>query len=357
MDTITNSLLTVQRRHGAAASEMPPYLCTLAGAHLRCARGRLGHSAFTLVELLVVIAIIGILAGVLMATFSGGSESARAARCLTNMKNLANACQVYAMKASTYPTAGSREVMTVDTSSGRRRSSLTFTEYPGWISWDSQGGYQNGTSKSHRSNATIGLYSDDKEKSLYALTNGCLWKFVSQNRETYVCPSHVRKAGKSTRPNWSYFMNGYFGWDVTKGSSACASDDYVIWYNTLARADRRLLFAEIPFMGYSTWQPEGTGGSEQTDAILQYAASDLAKGEQPTEAGNETIGANHVQGKNLIAHVVFADGHVEKLRIPYAGTIKSPKADDAALLQLTSWLCAGKDVSYDGKQYKKMTSN
>ena len=152
-------------------------------------------------------------------------------------------------------------------------------------------------------------------------------------------------------------MNGYFGWDVTKGSSACASDDYVIWYNTLARADRRLLFAEIPFMGYSTWQPEGTGGSEQTDAILQYAASDLPKGEQPTEAGNETIGANHVQGKNLIAHVVFADGHVEKLRIPYAGTIKSPKADDAALLQLTRWLCAGKDISYDGKQYKKMTSN
>ena len=55
---------------------------------------------FSLVELLVVIGIIGILAGVLMGVFSGGSDSARAARCLSNMKNLANACQTYGMKTA-----------------------------------------------------------------------------------------------------------------------------------------------------------------------------------------------------------------------------------------------------------------
>ena len=52
---------------------------------------------FTLVEMLVVIGIIGILVGVLVASFSGGTESARNAQCLTNMKNLAGACQSHGM--------------------------------------------------------------------------------------------------------------------------------------------------------------------------------------------------------------------------------------------------------------------
>ena len=56
--------------------------------------------AFSLVELIVVIAIIGILSGVLLSTFGGGTASARAARCLSNMKNLANACQTYGMSSS-----------------------------------------------------------------------------------------------------------------------------------------------------------------------------------------------------------------------------------------------------------------
>lgn len=75
----------------------------------------------------------------------------------------------------------------------------------------------------------------------------------------------------------------------------------------------------------------------------------------PRSPGNETIGANHVQGKNLFAHVAFADGHVEKLRIPFSGTIKHPQVDEGQLLSLTSWLCAGKDISFDGKQYRRMT--
>ena len=53
--------------------------------------------AFTLIELLVVIGILAILIGVLISTIANGTEVARAARCLTNMKNLANACNSYAM--------------------------------------------------------------------------------------------------------------------------------------------------------------------------------------------------------------------------------------------------------------------
>ena len=64
---------------------------------------------FTLVELLVVIGILGILSAVLIGSFAGGTESARAVKCLTNMRNLATACQTYGMSYGFYPLAGSIE--------------------------------------------------------------------------------------------------------------------------------------------------------------------------------------------------------------------------------------------------------
>lgn len=50
---------------------------------------------FTLIELLVVIAIIGILAAMIFPVFARARESARKAVCLTNVKNLALAVQMY----------------------------------------------------------------------------------------------------------------------------------------------------------------------------------------------------------------------------------------------------------------------
>ena len=50
---------------------------------------------FTLIELLVVIAIIGILAAMVFPVFARARESARKAVCLSNVKNLALAIQMY----------------------------------------------------------------------------------------------------------------------------------------------------------------------------------------------------------------------------------------------------------------------
>ncbi|EIQ00537.1 prepilin-type N-terminal cleavage/methylation domain-containing protein [Opitutaceae bacterium TAV1] len=53
-------------------------------------------TAFTLIELLTVIAIIGILAAIIIPTVGKVRESARTATCLSNMRQLANAMQLYA---------------------------------------------------------------------------------------------------------------------------------------------------------------------------------------------------------------------------------------------------------------------
>lgn len=54
------------------------------------------HQAFTLIELLVVIAIIAILAAILFPVFAQARESARAISCLSDMKQIGLALQMYA---------------------------------------------------------------------------------------------------------------------------------------------------------------------------------------------------------------------------------------------------------------------
>jgi len=53
------------------------------------------REGFTLIELLVVIAIIGILAAMVFPVFARARESARKAVCLSNVKNIALAIQMY----------------------------------------------------------------------------------------------------------------------------------------------------------------------------------------------------------------------------------------------------------------------
>ena len=64
---------------------------------------RRGREGFTLIELLVVIAIIGILAAMVFPVFARARESARKAVCLSNVKNLALAVQMYIGDFSAFP--------------------------------------------------------------------------------------------------------------------------------------------------------------------------------------------------------------------------------------------------------------
>jgi len=65
---------------------------------------------FTLIELLVVIAIIGILAAMVFPVFARARESARKAVCLSNVKNIALAVNMYlADNNDTFPPAEHRQ--------------------------------------------------------------------------------------------------------------------------------------------------------------------------------------------------------------------------------------------------------
>lgn len=299
---------------------------------------------FTLVEMLVVVGILGILIAVLMGAMSGSTESAQAAKCLANMKNLASAAQSYGLAHGHYPHAGSIEKMGIDKSQGMRNIRKKVSELPGWVSWSSKGLYP---AENKQSPATIGMFTSDDDEALFAITNGALWKYVGGNSSMYVCPLHAKKA----KPRWSYLMNAYFGWSAEEGY-AYSSQHGGIEYGKFGAADRTLLFSEVPFQGAGDWFPDGDA-SMDTDGILQYKGCNKspAIAGKSRRDGNEHIGANHKSGKYWMAHLVYADGHVEKLRM---STSAGQPIDGENLRDVTTWLCTGKAFSLTGNKYEEV---
>lgn len=302
------------------------------------------RAAFTLVEMLVVVGILGVLLAVLLGTMSGSSESAKAAKCLANMKNLASAVQSYGLAHGHYPHAGAIEKMGIDASQGIRNAKMKISEMKGWVSWASQGLYP---AQGVQSPQTISMFTSDDEEALYAITNGALWKYVGGNSSMYVCPIHAKKA----KPRWSYLMNAYFGWSAQEGY-AYSSLHNGIEYGKFGAADRTLLFGEVPFQGPGDWFPSGDA-SMDTDGILQYKGCNKAPATagKSRRDGNEHIGANHKSGKYWMAHLVYADGHVEKLRM---STSSGHQIDGSNMREVTTWLCTGKAFSLSGDKYEEV---
>lgn len=68
---------------------------------------------FTIVELLIVIVVIGILAGLVISTFSGVQGRARDAQRQTDIKAVATQLEVYYIDNGSYPTASNINTTTL----------------------------------------------------------------------------------------------------------------------------------------------------------------------------------------------------------------------------------------------------
>lgn len=306
---------------------------------------------FTLIELLVVIGIIGILAGITLTSFSGGTDSARAAKCMSNMRNLAQGAIAYAAhdSESHLPYAGSHVRLNA--------KYVTYSSYVGWISWLDKHNYYKTSQPNFRKFDTISACCDNESDAMFAITNGAIWKFVGKSRDVYVCPEHLRAAKKyDAKVRFSYAMNSYFGYDRNPGRTSPDSA------KTLSgiKADRTLMFAELPFgvagSSYDTANTLKSGSAAyssanndtQLDAVLQYRAEYNSRAYNSGWSGTgEAMAFNHKSGKNgRCAHVAFADGHVEKLAL-----VEKGKSSALDACQLTALLCEGVAVSFDGSGY------
>jgi hypothetical protein len=230
-----------------------------------------------------------------------------------------------------------------------------YEPHEGWISWYDQGIYENSDGIRVSKASKIGgceivpFYgTGDRDRDFYVLTNGVIWKTIGGNRSLYTCPEHVhyRNEKRLPAPVWSYVMNSKFGYDYSAGSRPTAgSSGYSgIYYGQLARADRTLLFAELPTVDPVTRQAIEDGSDYTADATLQYKGTVNGKNYQQRWSGQaESIGFVHKTGKTrYCAHLVFADGHTEKLVYADGGL---------QLDVLTTLLCEGIEVAFDGKGY------
>lgn len=301
---------------------------------------------FTLLELLIVIGIIAVLAGVMLAQFSGSSESALAATCMNNMRTLCNAVMADASKESYYPSAGPYQF--------REENVNTLSWWQGWI----------GHSKGDQKVSCYHEGTDDGSAQYYAITNGSIWHAISGQSGAYLCPAHTKycKQQKKPTPSWSYAMNSYFGWDLRKaadivgGRREYGAGSLTFRYNSSPTSRKRpvekvLLFAEIPYVEHGVQKPEwSTGAGKENDAILQYppAGDENQKANKASDGAGEIIGFNHKAGNDYSAHVAFADGHCTKIVMPRAATEENLK-------NLTTWLCTGVEYTFNGSKYEKVS--
>lgn len=302
---------------------------------------------FTLLELLIVIGIIAVLGGVMLAQFSGSTDSALAATCMNNMRTLCNAVMADASKEGYYPSAGPYQYY--------EEESTTKSWWQGWI----------GNSKGDQKVSCYYEASGERsgEDQHYAITNGSIWHAISGQSSAYLCPAHTKycKQKKKPTPAWSYAMNCFFGWDlqtaadISSGRRSYGSGDFTFRYKSSPTSRKRpvekvLLFAEIPYMENDLQKPEWSASAgKENDSILQYP-SDSGEDNKANRSsdGDEIIGFNHKSGNDYSAHVAFADGHCAKIVMPRGAT-------EDNLKDLTTWLCTGGDYTLSKGKFEKVS--
>ncbi len=308
------------------------------------------NRGFTLVELLVVIGIIGILSAVLIVPITNMRETARAVKCKSNLKNLAQAAINYGVDTGYLPWAGSHEQVDSQRVGNSYQTRVVLRR--GWVDWTRSDGstekwpkdYSGGPSFSSKGQ----MISDMVNRSGFAsVTNGTLWGYMGRDMGAYVCDAHKRQVrefskGGSAPVYRSYFMNGYFGYN--KDYEPVYRAHRHISANRLSdrgSAANLLLFAELP-VAQTDVDPVLS-----TDSVIETEIDGYNDGaDTKTKPPREILGFNHLVGKRYVAHVAFADGHVDVLQASEKSlTVERMKG-------LTYFLCNGYELPVDVTKWK-----
>ena len=311
--------------------------------------GRLG---FTLIELLVVVAIIGVLIAATMPLIGGSRDSALAAKCMANMRNITEATLICANRNGEdhgwYPSAGLYRSIILFLGSTKPH----YRPRRAWLS-----NYGNpGVLNSDQMSPTLGdvaHFTDRPEKSTFAVTNGVIWSYTGHAFDVYRCPAHTLafEKKKGYPPAWSFMMNqefgynrggkgvfGFFGASIKDASIKVSVEDDGDRFKKGARSagrnpDKVLMFAEVQGVEIEDKKHnvklEPVTSGDETDGVFRYT--------------KEQMGFNHRLAKGrYCGHVAFADGHVEKIVMP---------TDKSYIKDLSRYLCQGFDVPHDGRKY------
>ena len=297
-------------------------------------------NGFTLVELLVVISIIGILAAALTTQVTKARSTGQSIRCKANLRNLAQAALSYGVDHEHLPYAGSYERSWPTMDNGKYR--ISYHECPGWVAWTGPGRW-----------ASREMQTGQMKKACYygvtaleSVTNGTLYTYVGKDLSAYTCDVHKRvakRAGLDTVLR-SYVMNGYFGFDHKPDPRPTNMPDWrEIRLDALSArgsAGNLLLFAELPaFKGVAHVE---TVSKDQykagADGVLETDIGNDNSGKKKYATQTEVLGFNHQVAKRYVAHVAFADGHVDVM-------IEPKGTSDTDLKELARQLCVGEEIS------------
>ncbi|MDD2599730.1 MAG: type II secretion system protein [Kiritimatiellae bacterium] len=281
----------------------------------------LREKGFTLIELLVVIAIIGMLSAALILTFSKAGGIARDMTCKANLKNLGQAALAFSVQNEHFPDSYPYEWDDIGMFHGS--VARVYYDRKGWVNWTGAGRW---TSR-HPQKDLMTMPKITGKLAYEAMTNGTLWAYTSKDPSTYLCSTYKKAAAaEGLKDVWrSYVMNHRFHWhrrgDNTGPNMHWLSRFTVSGKSTDRSAEMVLLFAELP--------------ADNIDTSVK-----AADGKLDPHNDKEHIGFNHKIGKRNVAHVVFADGHVEVLLEP----VGASKED---MLTLTKNLCDGAAINKD----------
>jgi prepilin-type N-terminal cleavage/methylation domain-containing protein/prepilin-type processing-associated H-X9-DG protein len=236
---------------------------------------RKGRNGFTLIELLVVVAIVSILAAMLLPALQKAKESAKAAQCMSNLRQIGVAAFAYAADWNDHsPNLGSvSEVVIINYSEGR---------------WMDQ----------------VFAYCQNNIKVLLCPSQQTLWRSTWNMAPPHVEPKYAPGYGMSRHAGTSY---------NTSTNNPSPYKSVGIPVSLVVNPARKIWFCDGGWYRWGT----GTGNLDQEG----FTSNIESRGARNCSASNNQLPSRrHRGGSNFL----FFDGHVEWMDMLAATPLCAP---------------------------------